>query len=135
MKGKGWFILTLLLLIILLSGCGRSTETTAIEDMQLEPIQVELLVTPDGAKAGDKVTFSAKVTQHGEDVNDAAEVMFEFWKTGDDKAEHSKVTVKGTGKGTYVLEHKFNEPGTYKVISHVTARDQHSMPSKQFTVN
>ncbi|MFD1175665.1 FixH family protein [Paenibacillus puldeungensis] len=133
MKGKGWLIWTLSLLIILLSGCGRA-ETTAIEDMQLEPIQVELQVTPDGAKTEDKVTFTAKVTQSGEDVNDAAEVMFEFWKTGDDEAEHSKVTVKGTGKGTYVLEHTFNEPGTYKVISHVTARDQHSMPSKQFTV-
>lgn len=133
MQGKVGWITVLVLMIAVLGGCGRS-ETTAADNGPLEPIQVNLEVTPDTVESGGTVTFTAKVEYRGENVDDASEVKFEFWNTEDENAEHSKVTVKSAGDGTYVLKHQFDEPGTYKVISHVTARDQHSMPSKQFTV-
>ncbi|MNJ56045.1 hypothetical protein D3C77_515740 [compost metagenome] len=60
--------------------------------------------------------------------------MFEYWKDGDAEDKHGKVTVKGVGEGKYVLEKTLDEPGKYHVISHVTAKDQHSMPSADFTV-
>ncbi|RRJ65931.1 hypothetical protein EHV15_25660 [Paenibacillus oralis] len=133
MPGKVGWIAVLVLIVAVLGGCGRS-ETTAADSGPLEPIRVNLEVTPDTVESGGTVTFTAKVGHRGENVDDAQEVMFEFWNTDDENAEHSKVTVKSAGDGTYVLKHKFEDPGTYKVISHVTARDQHSMPSKQFTV-
>ncbi|MGG6311045.1 FixH family protein [Paenibacillus macerans] len=133
MKGKDWLVAVFVLAIAALGGCGRS-ETTATHDVPLEPIKVVLEVMPTTVPSGSPVTFTAKVTHQGENVDDAQEVMFEFWNIADETAEHSKVKVKSAGDGTYVLEHKFDEPGTYEVISHVTARDQHSMPSKPFTV-
>ncbi|WP_339816398.1 FixH family protein [Paenibacillus sp. FSL R7-0216] len=125
---------TLALVLVVIAGCSSKESTSAQVDTTLEPIQVELEVAPSIVKIGDTVKFTAKVTHHGENVDDAKEVMFEFWNTADDNAKHSQVKVKSAGNGTYVLEHSFKESGTYEVISHVTARDQHSMPSKQFTV-
>lgn len=134
MKGKGWLIAALVLVLTVLGGCSPNETTAAQDEASLEPIKVELEVTPATVQSGSKVTFTAKVTHRGENVDDAQEVIFEFWNTTDENAKHRQVTVKGAGNGTYVLEHQFEEPGTYEVISHVTARDQHSMPSKQFTV-
>lgn len=133
-KGKAGLIAAIVLVMVVMSGCTRGETKAAEANAALEPIQVELEVMPSVVKAGDPVTFTATVTHRGENVDDAKEVMFEFWNTADDKAKHDQVKVKGAGNGTYVLEHSFKEPGTYEVISHVTARDQHSMPSKQFTV-
>lgn len=128
-------LLAVIVLVFVVAGCGRSESSSAsATDTALEPILVVLDVTPSVAKVGEPVTFTAKVTHHGENVDDAKEVMFEFWNTADDNAKHNQVKVKSAGDGTYVLEHTFKEPGTYQVISHVTARDQHSMPSKPFTV-
>lgn len=132
-KGKAG-LLAVVLVLFVVAGCGRGASTAARTDTPLEPIQVELEVTPSAVQAGEPVTFTAKVTHRGENVDDAKEVMFEFWNTADDEAKHNQVKVKSAGNGTYVLEHSFKVPGTYEVISHVTARDQHSMPSKQFTV-
>ncbi|MNN89583.1 hypothetical protein D3C81_2074190 [compost metagenome] len=78
--------------------------------------------------------FEAKVTHQGNNVDDAKEVMFEYWKDGDAEDKHQKVTVDSSGDGMYELEQAFDEAGTYHVISHVTAKDQHSMPSTEFTV-
>ncbi|MBW4841017.1 MAG: FixH family protein [Paenibacillaceae bacterium] len=125
---------TLMFILVVIAGCGSNKSTSAQTDTMLVPIQVELEVAPSPIKTGDSVKFTAKVTHQGENVDDAKEVMFEFWNTADDNAKHNQVQVKSAGNGTYVLEHTFEEPGTYEVISHVTARDQHSMPSKQFTV-
>ncbi len=102
--------------------------------MALEPIQVQLQVNPTEIQAGEKIRFEALVTHQGKPVDDAKEVMFEIWKDGDSEDDHSKITVKGAGEGKYVLEKSFKAPGSYHVISHVTARDQHSMPSAEFVV-
>lgn len=137
-KRKGVWIITLTLLFaVLLSGCGKSKGTdhhAAADADALEPIKVELQISPAEVAAGEPVKFEAKVTHQGENVDDAKEVMFEYWKDGSAEDEHSKEAVAGSGEGMYVLEKTFEEPGTYHVISHVTARDQHSMPSKEFTV-
>lgn len=133
-KGKACLIAVILLVLIVIAGCSKGGSKAAEADAMLEPIHVQLEVTPAAPINGEPVTFTATVTHQGKMVDDAKEVMFEFWNTADDNAKHHQVKVKSAGNGTYVLEHTFQEPGTYEVISHVTARDQHSMPSKQFTV-
>ncbi|MNE77228.1 hypothetical protein D3C80_1735270 [compost metagenome] len=84
------------------------------------------------AKVDEKVSFEAKVTQDGSNVDNAQEVTFEIWKDGSDK--HSKITVASAGDGKYVMLKSFSEAGSYHVISHVTADSQHSMPSAVFNV-
>lgn len=135
MKRKtGLIWLCLALILLTLSACGKSGNSAQHASVDsLEPIKVELHV-PAEVKAGESITFEAKVTHQGQDVNDAKEVMFEFWKEGDSAEDHRKEVVEGAGEGKYVLETGFDEPGTYHVISHVTARDQHSMPEVTFTV-
>lgn len=134
MKRKsGLFCLFLVLLLLALSACGKKDNAHHASVDSLEPIKVELHV-PAEVGAGESITFEAKVTHQGQDVDDAKEVMFEFWKEGDSPENHRKEVVEGAGEGKYVLEAAFDEPGTYHVISHVTARDQHSMPEVTFTV-
>ncbi|HEY4392309.1 MAG TPA: FixH family protein, partial [Paenibacillus sp.] len=117
------------------SGCGDKSSTNHVDSMAMEPIQVGLQVNPTEIQVGEKVHFEAKVTYQGKTVDDAKEVMFEIWKDGDSEDQHSKVTVKSAGEGSYVFEKTFKEAGNYHVTSHVTARDQHSMPSEEFTVH
>ncbi|RUT36596.1 hypothetical protein EJP77_02865 [Paenibacillus zeisoli] len=97
-----------------------------------QPIEVKLTVTPTSVKVNEKMSFEAKVTQGGSNVDQAQEVTFEFWKDGSEK--HSKVTVTSAGDGKYVMVKSFSEAGSYHVISHVTADSQHSMPSAVFDV-
>lgn len=120
--------------LMIIGGCSKENHSMNTDEEALEPIQVKLQVTPNEPSAGEPVTFEAKVTYNGKDVDDAKEVMFEYWKEGADDAKRTKVTVTSEGQGLYKLGETFLEPGTYHVISHVTARDQHSMPMVKFTV-
>lgn len=140
MRTREWFTVSLVILLVLVvSGCGKSNNASGHSahngaDNVPQPIEVHLQVSPTEAKAGETVKFEAKVTHQGGNVDDAKEVMFEFWKDGDAEDKHQKMTVDSSGDGIYVLEQAFEEAGTYHVISHVTAKDQHSMPSTEFTV-
>lgn len=137
MNRKGWYILSLAITLILVVGCSKKdaqNHSMHEEVNDLQPILVELLVSPSDISKGDPVTFEAKVTYNGKNVDDAKEVMFEYWKEGDDDAKHKKVTVTSEGQGLYKLGETFLESGTYHVISHVTALDQHSMPMTEFKV-
>lgn len=136
MRKHSWLLVSLAVMCaLLLNGCGK-TEQDHTHNMvdDLNPILVELTVEPTEVQIGQQVKFEAKVTHQGKNVDDAKEVMFEFWKDGDSEDQHKKEIVQGAGDGKYVLEQIFEEAGTYHVISHVTAMDQHSMPSADFTV-
>lgn len=141
MRRQGAFISFVTLLIgvmIVISGCSNNNNDSVnahASHSAAQPILVELSVQPMEAEVGEKITFTAKVTHQGADINDAKEVMFEYWRDGAAEENHSKQVVKSSGKGTYVLEAVFQESGDYEVISHVTAMDQHSMPSMKFKVN
>ena len=78
------------------------------------------------------IIFEAKITQGDENVEDADEVTFEIWRSKDEK--HEKIDVKHAEDGIYRLEKTFEQEGTYYIISHVTARDMHNMPKKEFVV-
>ncbi|WP_238651590.1 FixH family protein [Paenibacillus piscarius] len=119
-----------------LAGCsgndhGNMNMSAAGSSMQ--PIKVELSWSPEEVTAGSKVSFKAVVTQEGKPVDDAKEVMFEITDTAD-KSKKIEIEGKGDGDGAYVGENTFEEAGKFTVISHVTARTQHSMPSKELVV-
>ncbi|WP_042457490.1 FixH family protein [Neobacillus dielmonensis] len=97
-----------------------------------ELLEVKLSITPEKATANQPVTFEAKVTQGGEAVTDADEVKFEIWRAKDE--HHEKIKIEHAENGIYRLEKSFPQDGTYYIISHVTARDMHNMPKKEFII-
>jgi hypothetical protein len=118
--------LSLMLISFLFAACGqqKQEEKPAILEVQLQ--------TPDHVELNKETTLSCIVTYGGEKVNDADEVKFEVWKHGSE--QHEMLTAKNDGDGKYSVKKTFTEPGTYSVISHVTARNMHNMPKKDIVV-
>ncbi|WP_340023924.1 FixH family protein [Paenibacillus sp. FSL K6-1096] len=119
-----------------LTGCSKDEHgdmNMSAAGSSMQPIKVELSWSPEEVAAGSKVSFKAVVTQEGKPVDDAKEVMFEITDAAD---KSKKIEIEGTsaGEGAYVGENTFEEAGTFTVTSHVTARTQHSMPSKELVV-
>nr|WP_263314023.1 FixH family protein [Mammaliicoccus sp. Marseille-Q6498] len=132
-------LLTLLTLLVIsvLVACGKDKEkehdhSDHKSSDKPQALKVDLNVPKEGKK-GEEVELSAKVTLGDEKVKDADEVMFEIIKDGDKKTSQMK-KVKENKDGLYSLKYKFDEPGTYNVTSHVTAKDQHTMPNKDITI-
>ncbi|MDN4526335.1 FixH family protein [Fictibacillus fluitans] len=90
-------------------------------------MKVELTISGNNHPA-----IKAAVSQNGEPVNAADEVLFEWWRSGEKK--HQKVEIKEGKNGIYTLKTHDLKPGKYVVISHVTARGMHTMPKKEFSV-
>lgn len=121
----------MLILALMLTACGDSGSGHHEELVMEDPIKVELTLSGDTAAAGEKIMMKAKVTQSGKPVEDADKVEFELRH---EDGVNETIPVKHAGDGVYALEKVMGEPGKYKVISHVTARGQHSMPIKELNV-
>lgn len=120
---------------LILAACGQTEEKhdhAKQETASVEPVKVALSV-PEKAEAGHEVKLTAKVTQNGKAINDADEVMFEIIKDGD-KDKSTKKMVKEAKDGVYELPYTFDKDGSYQVISHVTAKSQHTMPDKTILI-
>lgn len=87
-----------------LAGCSGNKEDEMQMQMQaaanssMSPIKVELSWTPEEVTAGTAVSFKAVVTQDGEPVDDAREVMFEV-NESTDKTKKVEIKVKVPEKG------------------------------------
>lgn len=122
------FLVLAIGLFLIISACNNQDNTG--EELP-EFVEVVLTVKPETGQVNEPMSFEAKVTQGEENVEDA-EVTFEIWRAKDEK--HEKIEVKHSEKGIYELEKSFQQEGTYYIISHVTARDMHNMPKKEFIV-
>ncbi|NQX48933.1 FixH family protein [Paenibacillus tritici] len=126
-----------IMLGLALAGCSEDKEGDmqmyAAGDSSMTPIKVELSWSPEDVTAGSEVSFKAVVTQDGEPVDDAREVMFEIADAAD-KSKKVEIKGKSDGDGAYVGDNTFEQAGEFTVTSHVTARTQHSMPSKKLVV-
>lgn len=130
-----------LFFLVLLVGC--SSETSKDHDMMnmdmdmssdesLTPIKVDILL-PDPMHTNQKHVLQAKVTQGDQAVDDAKEVVFEVWRSDEEK--HDKIKGVLAQDGIYEAEVEFAAPGEYQVTAHVSARDLHTMPTAKFTVS
>lgn len=99
----------------------------------LEVIAVQTHITPEKGQPGAPIKIEALVTQGTEKVLDANEVLFEIWRKGQE-GEHEKILGSHKGEGIYAIEKAFTEEGLYYVISHVTARQMHTMPTNAFVI-
>jgi len=119
--------------VLVFMGC--SNNTTDNQEVP-ELIEVAVETTPATLTLNEVIRIEAKVTQGQEVVKDADEMKFEIWKEGQPDDQHEKIS--GTldkEKGVYYIEKRFDEPGNYNVIAHVTARDMHNMPKVQLEVS
>lgn len=134
MRYNSLLMLFIAVVIVIAAGCGTTKDKDTGSQNQEAPemIDVALKIDPEHPQPNQAVTISATVTQGDEKVDDADEVTFEIWKDGQEK--HEKIQGESKGKGVYSISKTLPEAGQYHVISHVTARDMHNMPQKEFTV-
>ena len=125
-------LLIAVLISVMFSGCSETENDIPV--ISTEPVKVEIII-PDQISAHQAFNIQAKVIQADEPVNDADEVVFEYWKGGTAEDAHEKVEAKLKENGVYEIETTLKAPGTYYAISHVQARHMHTMPKKEFVVN
>lgn len=123
------YVFIFCLFLSITAACGNQHED---HNNQPQMLEVDLSVNPEKGEVNKPITFKAKVTQGNEKVNDADEVTFEIWRSKDEN--HEKIDIKNPKNGVYSIEKTFQQEGTYYIISHVTARDMHNMPKKEFVV-
>lgn len=142
MKQIQHMFITFIAFVVLgvLAGCGNAMkhddgmigmDMGSSDDRSLTPIRVQILL-PNELHAGQKETLQIKVTQGDEPVDDAKEVIFEVWNGND--TNHLKLEAQYTADGIYSAETKFEQAGDYHIIAHVSARNLHTMPQKDFKV-
>jgi hypothetical protein len=117
---------------LVLAGCSSGEEKKTEETAEIPEIINVSIETPDKIKVNEEVEIQAHVMQGDEKVDDANEVKFEIWKSGQD--DHVMLQGEHKSDGVYTVNKTFTESGTYFIISHVTARDMHSMPKKEIVV-
>lgn len=116
-------------LFILLAACGNKPDAA-----WTTPPEVTVYTEPSELKAGGEAAIKAKVTQGGEPVDDADEVLFEIWPEGADEFAHEEIEGTLEGEGVYAIRYSFPSSGTYYVVAHVTARTFHVMPKIELKV-
>jgi hypothetical protein len=121
------FLLLILCVLFVLAGCSKDEKSEELPEF------VEVVIqTPESINVNEEVVIEALVTQGDEKVEDAKKVEFELWKS--EQETHEKVIGEHQGNGIYAITKTFQEAGDYFVIAHVTARDMHNMPKKDFVV-
>lgn len=133
-------LFTVAFVFLLIAGCAADSDQTSEEkndhkDMSMEeqPQMLEAnIIVPEAISPKKEATLKVEVTQGDEVVDDASEVMFEIWQ--DDKEKSEMIKAEHEGNGVYSITKQFEQDGIYHVQTHVTARDLHVMPTKQFVV-
>lgn len=135
---KGAVLPLFLIMLLVVSGCGKSDNNHADHatsgEMNMDPLLVELSLPTEAVKINDKVLVEVVVTQSDKKVENADHVMIEIYQEGDAKEEHEMGAAKHVGDGKYEYETTLDRSGVYNVTSHVTVGAMHSMPTKQITV-
>lgn len=118
--------LVLLILAFVLSACGNVEEAQGEVNQETTEAIVAEVTMPEEAETGYQV-LETQVTQAGEAVSGADEVIFEVWKHGD-KENSEMIEQENEEDGVYSVGYIFENDGIYLVQPHVTAREMHTMP-------
>lgn len=130
MKNKIWLI-TLVFIVTVFAACSNdSEEVDESEELKMLDVDFEL---PETADVGEAVELKATVTYGDDDVIDAEQMEFEYWKDGD-KDNSTFVDGENNEDGTYTAEVSFEEEGVYEIYAHTTAESLHTMPKKEIEV-
>lgn len=116
-------------LMTLLAACTANGSGT---DEVPEVVEADIVV-PAEMDEGGEYQLQVQVTQGGEAVEDASEVLFELWNDSEG-GDSSRVEAVHVGDGLYEIDQAFEVAGIYSVQTHITARSMHVMPKRQFQV-
>ncbi|KGX90588.1 hypothetical protein N781_07105 [Pontibacillus halophilus JSM 076056 = DSM 19796] len=133
------FILSMSLLsVLVLAACGESEgeETNQnTEEEAIKEVVVEFTTAAETIQAGEETVLQAEVTygneESGYDAVEDADVEFEVLQ-GENTVVKEKASSEG--EGMYTLPYTFEEAGTYTIIPHTNAKEIHTMPSTEVTV-
>ncbi|WP_147535974.1 FixH family protein [Bacillus marasmi] len=128
MVKKCAYLAFFLILVMSLAACSSSENS----DDELKWVEVDVTINPEKPQPNEPVTFKAEVTYDGEVITDVKDFSFEIWRAKDEN--HEKIEIKKATNGAYQIEKIFDVEGTYYVFAHVTAKDMHNMPTKEFVV-
>lgn len=118
-----------LVFIFLLAACNNAKEE---EINLLDPIEVQLAMKTE-IKVAEELVTEAVVTQNGEPVSDASEVVFEIWQHGEPDTYQFEEAVN-IGNGAYEVTWIARGEGVYYIFYHVTARGMHRMEKHDFII-
>lgn len=130
-------LISLAVIAGVLAGCNntntsKTDDSTSHNEGTLVEVKVDIQ-TPEKEEAGKDVDLLAHVTQGGKAVNDADEVKFEVWESGNrDKGQ--MIEGKLDKDGIYKATTKFDHDGVYYMYAHTTARGLHTMPKQKIVV-
>lgn len=117
----------------LLAACGTGEENNeqsgavSVDEINLAELEAEV-EAPETLEPGEEAELRVFVTQGDELVDDASEVLWEIWQSGE-KAESEMIEADLPGEeGWYSISYEFEEEAVYHVQPHTTARGSHVMP-------
>ncbi|MCD7032622.1 FixH family protein [Metabacillus sp. GX 13764] len=114
---KKWLVA---IVFLLLAGCGNNNAAQSSMPLELKVA----LEGPVKAELNKPYVYQAKVSYGKETVKDA-DVQFEI--TSNSGVDEMK-PAKQSADGTYELSYSFRADSMYTIQSHVSAKDQHTMP-------
>ncbi len=131
MKKVFGFVIVLMLGMLVACGSDAEKEEEGQTD-ELAMLDVEFIV-PETAEPGEQITLEAIVTYGEAYVEDADEVMFEYWLKGHED-DSAKVEGVHQENGKYTADVTFEEDGIYEMYAHTTAEGLHTMPLTSITI-
>ncbi|OKL36445.1 hypothetical protein BLL40_10540 [Domibacillus mangrovi] len=124
--------MALICVLLFLSACTASSDQSSQTTSAPKAVEVEI-VLPEEIALNEESTLKVRLTQDQENIEDAEDVQFEIWKASS-REENELIEAKHEKEGIYSVKKMFQEDGIYYVQTHVTARNMHVMPKKQFIV-
>ncbi|MDQ0430246.1 hypothetical protein QOZ98_003084 [Planomicrobium stackebrandtii] len=118
--------------ILLLAACGTGEADSSGAGDPIEEVMVSFN-TDTQADPSEEVVLSVTVTQGDEAVEDADEIVYEVWESGN-RDNSEMITAEHTEDGVYEAKTTFEEEGLYYMQAHTTARSLHVMPKQEVTV-
>lgn len=117
---------------LLLAACGTGEADSPGAGDPIEEVMVSFN-TETQADPAEEILLSVTVTQGDEAVEDADEIVYEVWESGD-RDNSEMIPAEHTEDGVYEAETTFEEEGLYYMQAHTTARSLHVMPKQEITV-
>jgi len=126
------FIISTVLFIF--SGCEQSTShhQHGLLEEQDGMIDVSVML-PEKIKAVSPFIVKLELTQEGKSVNTADDVRVDVWQDND-QAKKTTYEASFDKDKIFLVELKIDQSGPYKLMYHVTAKDQHVMSEVSFVV-
>lgn len=127
---KGYNILFLIFLTILLSSCSLNEGTEKLYSQQ-NVLQIEM-VLPKELELNKEYEFQAVLTEADGSIPEIENITFTIWENGENTKK--PIVPESAGNGTYRIATAFIKEGLYFLRIEANTTNSRIMPTTQFTV-